>query len=101
MYQRYPPHRRLIKADSLETFLAHRFPSAKRFGLEGAEATIPGIQAVVDAAAAVGRNTPVDLSGHVTTTYILDERRVRTHARTTADIFFEKTTFLTPRMNKE
>ena len=46
--------RRLIKADALETFLALRFPSAKRFGLEGAEATIPGIQAVVDAAAAVG-----------------------------------------------
>jgi len=44
---------RLIKVDSLETFLARRFPSAKRFGLEGAEATIPGIQAVVDAAAAV------------------------------------------------
>lgn len=69
MYQRYSPRRRLIKADSLETFLAHRFPSAKRFGLEGAEATIPGIQAVVDAAAAVGRDTPVDLSGRVTTTY--------------------------------
>lgn len=49
-----PTPRRLIKADSLEKFLAHRFPSAKRFGLEGAEATVPGIQAVVDAAAAVG-----------------------------------------------
>jgi 2-oxoglutarate dehydrogenase E1 component len=51
--------RRLIKADGLETFLAHRFPSAKRFGLEGAEATIPGIQAVVDAAAAVGTESVV------------------------------------------
>ena len=34
--------RRLIKADALEGFLARNFPSAKRFGLEGAEALIPG-----------------------------------------------------------
>ena len=51
--------RRLIRADTLETFLGQRFPSAKRFGLEGAEATIPGIQAVVDAAGGVGTESIV------------------------------------------
>jgi 2-oxoglutarate dehydrogenase E1 component len=51
--------RRLVRADSLEKFLAERFPSAKRFGLEGAETLIPGLQAVVEAAAGVGTESIV------------------------------------------
>ena len=46
--------RRLISADALERLLARSFPSAKRFGVEGAETLIPGLQAVVDAAATHG-----------------------------------------------
>lgn len=44
--------KRLVKADRLEGFLARNFPSAKRFGLEGAETLIPGLQAIVESAAA-------------------------------------------------
>ena len=51
--------RRLIKADALEGFLARNFPSAKRFGLEGAEALIPGLQSVVESAAAGGAEAVV------------------------------------------
>ena len=51
--------RRLIKADTLEGFLAKNFPSAKRFGLEGAEALIPGLQSVVESAAAGGAEAVV------------------------------------------
>ena len=51
--------RRLIKADALEGFLAKNFPSAKRFGLEGAEALIPGLQSVVESAAAGGAEAVV------------------------------------------
>jgi len=42
---------RLTTADGLETFLAEKFPSAKRFGLEGAESLVPGLQAFIEHAA--------------------------------------------------
>ena len=44
--------RRLIRAESLESFLGRSFPSAKRFGLEGGLALVPGLQAMVESFAA-------------------------------------------------
>ncbi|ODQ82685.1 hypothetical protein BABINDRAFT_159215 [Babjeviella inositovora NRRL Y-12698] len=41
---------RLIWATSFETFLSTKFPNDKRFGLEGAEATVPGLKALIDRA---------------------------------------------------
>jgi 2-oxoglutarate dehydrogenase complex dehydrogenase (E1) component-like enzyme len=46
--------RHLIRAESLELFLAERFPSSKRFGLEGCESLLPGLHALVEAAAGHG-----------------------------------------------
>ena len=46
--------RRLIRAESLESFLGRSFPSAKRFGLEGGLALVPGLQAMVESFAAQG-----------------------------------------------
>ncbi|OQV16966.1 2-oxoglutarate dehydrogenase, mitochondrial [Hypsibius exemplaris] len=45
---------RLLKADRLEDFLRLKWPAEKRFGLEGCEALIPGIQAVIDTSSALG-----------------------------------------------
>lgn len=39
---------RLIWACSFESFLATKFPNDKRFGLEGAEAIIPGMKSLID-----------------------------------------------------
>lgn len=39
---------RLIWATSFEAFLATKFPNDKRFGLEGAEAVVPGMKAMID-----------------------------------------------------
>ncbi|RUP44754.1 hypothetical protein BC936DRAFT_149047 [Jimgerdemannia flammicorona] len=39
---------RLVWSDSFERFAATKFPSVKRFGLEGAEALIPGFKAMID-----------------------------------------------------
>ena len=38
---------RLLWSDSFEKFVSTKFPSEKRFGLEGAEALIPGMKAMV------------------------------------------------------
>ena len=37
-----------------ERYLAKKFNTAKRFGLEGCEALIPGMQALVDRSAELG-----------------------------------------------
>lgn len=39
---------RVIWACLFETFLATKFPNDKRFGIEGAEAVIPGMKAMID-----------------------------------------------------
>lgn len=39
---------RLIWSCSFESFLATKFPNDKRFGLEGAEAIVPGMKAMID-----------------------------------------------------
>jgi len=44
----------LADADHFERFLANKFSTAKRFGLEGAESTIPGIQALLERASELG-----------------------------------------------
>lgn len=45
---------RLIWATSFETFLLTKFPSDKRFGLEGAEALVPGFKALIDRSVELG-----------------------------------------------
>ncbi|KDQ56423.1 hypothetical protein JAAARDRAFT_36583 [Jaapia argillacea MUCL 33604] len=39
---------RLIWSESFEKFMANKFPNEKRFGLEGCEALIPGMKALID-----------------------------------------------------
>lgn len=39
---------RLIYSDMFERYLANKFPTAKRFGLEGCESLIPGMKAMID-----------------------------------------------------
>ncbi|KIY95215.1 2-oxoglutarate dehydrogenase E1 component, partial [Monoraphidium neglectum] len=46
--------RQLLEADSLERFLSVKFPSSKRFGLEGCEALLPGLHALIRASAGHG-----------------------------------------------
>jgi len=38
---------RMIWSDSFEKFIAQKYPSEKRFGLEGGESLIPGMKALV------------------------------------------------------
>ncbi|ODV77028.1 alpha-ketoglutarate dehydrogenase [Suhomyces tanzawaensis NRRL Y-17324] len=45
---------RLIWACSFESFLATKFPNDKRFGLEGAEAIVPGLKALIDTSVEYG-----------------------------------------------
>ncbi|KAG7664748.1 KGD1 [[Candida] subhashii] len=45
---------RLIWATSFETFLANKFPNDKRFGLEGAEAVVPGMKSLIDTSVEYG-----------------------------------------------
>src|SRR5271170_4289647 len=45
---------RLIWSDSFERFLATKYPSDKRFGLEGGESLIPGIKALIDRSVDLG-----------------------------------------------
>jgi len=43
-------YERLCFADTFETFLAGKFNTTKRFGLDGGEAVIPGLKALIDRA---------------------------------------------------
>ena len=45
---------RLIWSDSFERFLATKYPSDKRFGLEGGESLIPGMKALIDRSVDLG-----------------------------------------------
>jgi 2-oxoglutarate dehydrogenase E1 component len=45
---------RLMWADHYEKFVATKYPTAKRFGLEGGESLIPGMKALIDDAADLG-----------------------------------------------
>lgn len=47
-------YERLCFADQFEKFLAHKFNTAKRFGLEGGENCIPGLKALVDRGSELG-----------------------------------------------
>ena len=44
----------LTEAEGLETFCQKRYVGTKRFGLEGAEVTIPALHAIIDTAARAG-----------------------------------------------
>lgn len=63
--QAYPKEKRLqifdrlAYADIFERFLAQKFNTAKRFGLDGAEALIPGLKAMVDRSTEIGVNSVV------------------------------------------
>jgi len=44
----------LVRADHLERFFGNKFPAAKRFGIEGAEAVLPGLHSMIKSAASLG-----------------------------------------------
>jgi 2-oxoglutarate dehydrogenase E1 component len=46
----------LTEAEGFEAFCAKKYVSTKRFGLEGGEATIPAVQAVIETTAGLGVN---------------------------------------------
>ena len=45
---------RLIWSDHFEQFVSKKYPSEKRFGLEGAENLIPGMKALIDRSVGLG-----------------------------------------------
>jgi len=45
---------RLMWSDSFERFVSQKYPSEKRFGLEGCEALIPGMKAMIDRSVELG-----------------------------------------------
>jgi hypothetical protein len=57
----------LLAAQGFEQFLSRKFPASKRFGLEGCEALLPGLLALVETGAASGlRKVKAGGFGHVT-----------------------------------
>ncbi len=46
--------KKLIEAESFERFLAKRYPGAKRFGLDGAEAAVPALEQIIKRGGALG-----------------------------------------------
>jgi 2-oxoglutarate dehydrogenase E1 component len=48
---------RLVRAHEFEAFLARKWSSEKRFGLEGGESLIPGLKAMVDTGSELGVDT--------------------------------------------
>jgi 2-oxoglutarate dehydrogenase E1 component len=51
--------KRLIRSTRFEEFLAKKWPSEKRFGLEGCEVLIPAIKQVIDVCSAGGVDSVV------------------------------------------
>ena len=45
---------RLIWSSSFESYLASKFPNDKRFGMEGAEAIVPGMKTLIDSSVETG-----------------------------------------------
>jgi 2-oxoglutarate dehydrogenase E1 component len=66
----FPPAKRLNVLDRLawsetfESFLAAKYTAAKRFGLEGCEALVPGMKALIDASAERGVDNVVLSMAH-------------------------------------
>ncbi|CAO2170780.1 unnamed protein product [Urochloa humidicola] len=56
--------KRLVRATLLENFLATRLPSSKRYGIDGGEALIPGVEALLDRAAELGVESVVMGTSH-------------------------------------
>ncbi|KAJ3110084.1 2-oxoglutarate dehydrogenase E1 component [Phlyctochytrium bullatum] len=50
---------RLLWSDSFERFVATKYPSEKRFGLEGCESLIPAMKALIDRSVELGVNSVV------------------------------------------
>lgn len=50
---------RLTWSERFESFLANKYTAAKRFGLEGCEAVIPGLKALIDTCADMGTESVV------------------------------------------
>jgi len=50
-------YERLCFADTFETFLAHKFNTTKRFGLDGGEAIIPAMKDAIDRASELGAHS--------------------------------------------
>ena len=48
--------KKLIEAEGFERFLHKRFPGTKRFGLDGAEATIPAMEQIIKRSGSMGCN---------------------------------------------
>jgi 2-oxoglutarate dehydrogenase E1 component len=48
---------RLCFADTFETFLAHKFNTTKRFGLDGGEAIVPALKDAIDRASELGAHS--------------------------------------------
>ncbi|MEP6968618.1 MAG: 2-oxoglutarate dehydrogenase E1 component, partial [Pseudomonadota bacterium] len=46
--------KKLIEAEGFERFLAKRYPGAKRFGLDGAEAAVPAMEQIIKRGGALG-----------------------------------------------
>jgi 2-oxoglutarate dehydrogenase E1 component len=46
--------KKLIEAETFERFLAKRYPGAKRFGLDGAEAMVPALEQIIKRGGALG-----------------------------------------------
>ena len=46
--------KKLIESESFERFLHKRFPGTKRFGLDGAEATVPALEQIIKRGGALG-----------------------------------------------
>jgi len=50
-------YERLCFADTFETFLAHKFNTTKRFGLDGGEAIVPALKDAIDRASELGAHS--------------------------------------------